>query len=403
MAITITQQPYKFTPASNTVIWQINSDSNLLVYFTCTIKETVSGITIQQLDLYPSPNNPTSIYIDLSRILNNYVKYQFKGYSDNLIDSFDTNILGYTLTFVERNLYFTTDGSVIGDGDSLTTTGNYVFCGELNKTLFKNYIQNSYVVNTGSFIKFLTTKPDKVTVNDETNDGLFFLQDNYNKTISVKYSFFSNTNSSIGTYTATLSSTDQTNKKLFRINTSLKTLKEEITGINFTNVSYFTVQLIDNVNVQLSETTTFIIESFPCNLKSINVVWINEFGVLETYQFVNPENSLSITRNTTQKNPNKEAGGIISNFTESSFNVIDEVLTVNSEQSIKVNTRVLGDDMLKWISGILKTKQAWVQVEDNLFVPALVNDTSITLTEQRYLTEPNIKQFTLKLSDVFSW
>ena len=402
MAITITQQPYKFTPASNPVIWKINSDSNLLVYFTCTIKEAVSGVTIQQLDLYPSPNNPSGVYIDLSRILNNYVKYQFKEYSNNLIDVFESNILGYEITFIERLLVFTTNSQNIIDGDIRSFGANYVFYGELNKIAFKNYTQNDYVVNSGKLIKFLTAKSDKVVVNDETNDGLFFIQDNYNKPISVKYSFFSNTNSSIGFYTSALSSTDQTNKKLFRINTSLKTLKEEVTGINFTNVSYFTVQLVDNTNIQLSEIRTFVIESFPCNLKPMNVVWVNEFGVLETYQFVNPENSLSVTRNTIQKNPNKENAGIISNYTGSLFNVVDEVLTVNSEQSIKVNTRILSDDVLKWISGILKTKQAWIQVEDNLFIPVLVNDTSITLTEQRYLTEPNVKQFTLKLSDVFS-
>lgn len=402
MAITITQQPYKFTPASNPIIWKINSDSNLLVYFTCTIKEVVSGVTIQQLDLYPSPNNPTGVYIDLSRILNSCVKYEFKGYSDNLVDSFDTNLFKYSLTFTEKNLYITVDGPVIGDGGHLTTTGDYVFYGELDKISFKSYRQNKFVVQTGKVINFLTSKPDKVLVNDYSNEGLFFLQDNFSKAISIKYSFYNNSNIPIETHIETLDTLDQTNKKLFRINTSLKTLKDNITSINFSNVSSFTVQLIDSENTTLSELRTYIIEDMPCSLTPFNVIWINQFGVLETYQFVNPESTLSITRTTIQKNANKENSlGAISNYSDNVFNVIDEILNSSTEQTIKLNTRVLSDDNLKWISGLINTKQCWIEVYSNLFVPILVNDTSITLTNQRYLTQPNVRQISFKLSDGF--
>lgn len=402
MAIAIPKQPYKFTPASNPVLWQIISDSLYLVYFTCEVKEAISGVTIQRLDLYPSPNNLKGVYIDLSRILSNYVKYQFKGFTENLLDSFDTNLLKYSLTFTEKNLYMTVDGPIIGDGEITTTAGDYVFYGELDKISFKSYRQNRFVVQDGKMINFLTSKPDKVLVNNYSNEGLFFFQDNFNKAISAKYSFYSNSNVAIGTYIATLNTANQTNKKLFRINTSLKTLKDKITAINFSNVSYFTVQLIDSGNTPLSELKTYLVEDIPCSLTPFNIIWVNQFGVLETYQFVNSESTLSVTKNIIQKNPNKANDiGVISNYADNVFNVVDEVLNSTTEQIIRLNTRVLSDYSLKWISGIINTKQCWIEVYNDLFVPVLVNDTSITLTNQRYLTQPNVKQISFKLSDGF--
>ncbi|SFW91586.1 hypothetical protein, partial [Chitinophaga sancti] len=50
----------------------------------------------------------------------------------------------------------------------------------------------------------------------------------------------------------------------------------------------------------------------------------------------------------------------------------------------------------------LTSEQIVMQVLPDLYVPVLLSDTSYEISNQKYQTEPNVKQFTFSLSDGFT-
>lgn len=398
MAITLVNSPNRFTPSKNPVIWSVSSNNSAINYFMVDLFEATTDTLISTLKIYPTPDNASGAYIDLSMILRSFCKWEFINYNQNLIDTFDKNIFSYKIMLTEKLL---SSGSIIS-GDSYISDDCYVFNSQLDKITFKTYKQNQYVVTEGKQIRFLTTKPDNQIVNDYSNEGLFFLQDNYESEISVKYSFFDSSGLLIDDYIISLDSTEQTDKKLFRINVSPKTLKDNISSISFDNVKYIEVKLIDENDNELSVKRRYNYQSLPCHLTPANIIFINQYGALDTIQLYNPISNLSVTRQTVKNNPYKVSNDEVVDYNGDIFNVIDEIININPKQEIRLSTGILNDNQLKWLSNLLTSEQIILQVFDELYVPVLLNETSYDMINRKYQQEPNVKQFSFNLSDGFT-
>lgn len=181
-----------------------------------------------------------------------------------------------------------------------------------------------------------------------------------------------------------------------------KALKQAAVSINFDNVSYFDVKLVDDLNNDLSIQRRYYYDNIPCHLTPLNVIFVNQFGVLDTVQFYNPINSLSVSRQTMKRNPYVNTAGTPSDYNDHIFNVIDEILTTNPKQQTKVSTGILDDRTLTWLSNILISEQIVLQVHQDLYIPILLSDNNYEIIEQKYQTEPNVKQFTFTLSEGFT-
>jgi len=126
--------------------------------------------------------------------------------------------------------------------------------------------------------------------------------------------------------------------------------------------------------------------------------------MIDCYQFINPEINYNVTRTTASLNPYKvNALGKLTDYTDSTFNVIDEITNITSSETITLNTKDLSDDESTWLSGILSSPQVFIQLKDGYpYIPVQVTDTTINLKKRRYLNSLNVKQLTIKLSDGFS-
>ncbi|SFW91518.1 hypothetical protein SAMN05661012_06789, partial [Chitinophaga sancti] len=380
MAITILQNPYKYTPSKNNIIWSVSSDATNIVYFKVVVYEAVSNSIISNLKIYPSPDNQTGAYINLSLILRSYAKWEFKPIhvpTSELVDNFEKNLFAYKIVITEK---LSSSGNII-DGTSYTSDTCYVFNGKLDPITFKTYNQNKYLVQSGRVVNFLTSKPDNVRVNDSSFESLHFLHNDSAEVITGKYEFYDKNNNLLYTHYEAIDQGDE--RILYRINCSLKHLKIAVTNVNFSNVAYYDVAMVDYSQNPLTINRRFIIESLPCHLEPVNLFFVNQFGVFETLQLFNPISTLSTTKQAVQNNPYKlNIEGRIADYDDKLFNIIDEILTVSPEQQIKLSTGILNDGMLKWLSNLLTSEQIVMQVLPDLYVPVLLSDTSYEISNQ---------------------
>lgn len=216
MAISIISSPYRFSPSKNPVIWSVASNNLNINYFLINVFDGSGAQLISTLKIYPTPDNISGVFLDLSQILSSFSKWEFKDYNDVIIETFDRNIFGYKITITEKIL---SSGTIV-DGSTYNSTSYYVFSSHLDKITFRSYNQILYVVNSTNKIRLMTTKPDFQTVNDYSNEGLYFIQDNYSKPIGAKYSFYDKSGTSIGNFQRTIEAGIQSSYKLFRLNIS---------------------------------------------------------------------------------------------------------------------------------------------------------------------------------------
>lgn len=395
--IIITNKPSTFQPAGNPLIWQFFSDNPNLVYFRFDVRVPPNNV-ITVLDLYPTPAEPLAAHVNISSIIKNYVFAEFKDYASNFIDTFSASILPHRVNIRERiNNAGTIENGVLYD----SIVNDLPYLGELDSITFKNLTQNDYVINATTPIKFMTTKPDKAIVNDYSNEGLYFLQNNYSNTLSVKFDFFNSAGISIGTHTVALP--NQSTICQYRLNCSLKYLKAQLTSINFSTLSYYTVKIIDSTSATKSEVRTYHYQKLPCHLFPVNIIWLNKFGVYDTIQLYQPEETFSATKSSIKLNPYKKDDTMdITNYSGNAFNVVEQVINSTSERSVKLNTAVLSNSEQASLSGIVNSKQIYLQVDEDLFVPVVLADSSFNLRSTNTLTEPNIKQLSFKLPDGFT-
>ncbi|WPQ65519.1 hypothetical protein SIO70_11735 [Chitinophaga sancti] len=400
MALTILSNPYKYTPSKNNIIWSVSSDASNIIYFTVVVYEAVSNNVISSLKIYPQPNNQTGAYIDLSLILRSYAKWEFKPIhvpALELVDNFEKNFFPYKIVVTEK---LSSSGSII-DGASYMSDTCYVFNGKLDPITFKTYNQNKYVAQAGRIVNFLTSKPDNVKVNESSYESLHYLQPDSGLWCAGRYEFYDNNNNLLYTHYEGIDQGDE--RILYRLNCSLKHLKIAVTNVNFSNVAYYDVALVDYSQNPLTVNRRFVIESLPCHLEPVNLFFVNQFGVFETLQLFNPISTLSTTKQAVKNSPYKlNSEGRIADYDDKLFNIIDEILTVSPEQQIKLSTSILNDGMLKWLSNLLTSEQIIMQVLPDLYVPVLLSDSSYEMSNQKYQTEPNVKQFTFTLSDGFT-
>ncbi|MCK7556547.1 hypothetical protein MKQ70_16590 [Chitinophaga sedimenti] len=83
------------------------------------------------------------------------------------------------------------------------------------------------------------------------------------------------------------------------------------------------------------------------------------------------------------------------------FNVVEQIINTTSERTIKLNTRRLTDAEQEWLSGLLTSKQIYLQADTDLWIPVTLTDSSYSTRSTGTMSEPNIKQFTFRFAEGF--
>lgn len=413
MAITVKDKPELYTPAGNPVIWEfasvnyamdfqgnvIVSPNNNLVYFEVKLYHDTS--LVSTLKVYSTPDIKNGGYCNLSKILESYVSAEFKAYNTGFIDFLTKPVFSYNLVVKERN--YNSNTGMIVDGTTYTSPINYVFNADLDKISFKYFKANQYVLNQTNTtpIKFLTTKPDKVKVNYQSEEALYFLNNNYIGNPFAIYKFYHKDGYQVAQHSQPLLAT--TVNRIYKINVSPAYLDINVLNLNFDVVDHFEVYLLNaDTNVVLSEKRNFLYRDVPCHLTPINFFWDSKFGGIDSYQFYLSETNLKATQNAMKVNAFKrDSSDKLREYNDKIFNTVDKILSTSIEKTITLNTMDLSDNEARWLSSILSAKNIWMKADDGLIIPVTLATNNYNIAPKRTVQGVNMKEFTFKLSEGF--
>lgn len=388
--ITIVQKPNKYTPADNPVLFQFESDNPDIVYFKLEVLEATTEYTISRLEPTTSPFYLNGSYQDIGMILSNFVKWQIKNDTTEKFYLCPNEILKYKVRITERGYV---DG-VMSDLDAPyeSTDDFYVWNANFERFSFDNQAFKNYILESGSQKHFLTYKPDRTVVNQYSFEQLFFLHDSE----TTLYAQIQCYPTSLGYFATPL--TDEDTNHIYAVNVSPKALVDAY-SVDLSTLEYYTVS-ISSLSGVISKTRTYIYKPLPCHLEPINIIWENSLGGMDSYTFINPQETLNVTRTNIKKYPYRITDGIYSNKSDGNYNVTDEIINSTPVITVKAWTQILSDAEVSWLSEMVKSKQLFVELSDRTLVPINLVNTSYNYQRTKYLQgNVNNMQFEFTFSE----
>jgi len=374
--ISFPQQPNKYSPVNNPIIFQVSSDNSNIQYFTVLLTDDEEDI-IANLKIYTTPDNRMGSYTDLSSILSNCVNYQLLP-SNNLVEPVANVIQPYQLTITEK-LY--SNGTII-DGTTSTTGIFYAWNGALDKVQFRNFNYPQYVMTTGATSAyFLTNKPDLIPLNANSSEYLYFLNDGVANTANIS------TYGALGSNTYTVSLSGSTTAA--RIDISPASLTR-VFNIDFSTVNNFTVQIFDSSNTARSILKNYRYRSEGTLKYPIEVLFWNRSGGFDSYTFYNTRESVAVTKTNIAKNPfSIDGNGKYTDNQNGVFNPDNETINVSSVSTYKAISAALTDYECIWLKELMQSAKVFVKLPNASFLPVQVNSNSYPVLNSRYTTSLN--------------
>jgi hypothetical protein len=398
MAISIIQQPAKYSPASNPLFLKVSSTRSTVVYFKAAIKATSNNSVIANLKLNVTPDAPTTANIDLSNILRNYTSTPIN-IDSAFIASFNSGYLDYYIEITEMVLepigdsLETLQGFHVVESDTMTITGFTVFNGQLADNEFQFYDYHNYYVNPLATAKFLSSKPTINNVNFLSKEFLYFLADG-DSTVNRAI---------VKVYTATGETLYEPvfnagSSKLHRLNVSPKNLTTSL-GINFDSVLRYEVYLVDVAGNILTEVKTYRCINLPCNNEPVNVVWLDDKGGLSSFTFINPKETKSIQRSSYQSN--KYQNNVMS--VNGVINRIQKTFNVSQTSNYTLNSPILNDLEYVYLTDMLSSVQVYVELCTGELYPIILKTTSADVQRKKYSTTAPRFQFSYEADSNLSF
>lgn len=192
--------------------------------------------------------------------------------------------------------------------------------------------------------------------------------------------------------------TGYTLNDMLRIQTSPKQLKaNSITG--FTNGGTYSIKLKDDFGNVLTETKNYVYQDTDCNLEYVNIAFTNSIGGIDSYQFINPQQSLVITKLKVKKD-NLNLDSSTPYLTNGIYNESDKTYHTSSKTNFKVYTKTLSDSESNWLTELVNSKNIWLELTDGNLLPIQLETSSYTIQKKKYTREDvNQYQFEFSLSD----
>jgi hypothetical protein len=376
--ISIIKQPARYSPAHNPCFLTVQSNMPVM-YFLVTLYSS-SNEVISTLKCFGTPDNFNTFSVNLSTILENYVKTPLNTVS-SFISSFNSGYLDYYVTVKEvyKDLF---TGHYAGA--SITTDVFTVYNASLSDVEFQYFGYRNYYINPLTTAKFLSTKPSINNINPWSKEFLYFLAD----TTSTATKAVVKVTRSTGTQVYFQAFSAGANK-LHRLNISPKNLKNSL-SINFDDVQSFEVWIEDASAKVLTEVKKYVCINLPCRVEPVNVVWLDRFGGVSSFTFINPQESKTITRNTIQANQyanySISTGGVI--------NAKEKTYDVSQLSTYTLTTTPLNDWEYVYLSDMLSSEQVYVELTDGTLYPIKLSTTSVDVKRRKYAT--SVSRFELK-------
>lgn len=389
----ILKSPQKITPAYNPVLYQFGSTFSNILYFRLNVYDSITNSLIITDNAYVTPLNPTGSEYNISDISRNLVKWEIVN-NGSLVNGIDDSLREVKLVISEMG--YDSVNNQMNSLSAATTSIFSVWNARLNRAEYSGYNYLNYQISpTSSNVTFLTNRPNYTEVNDSTRDYLYFLRTigTSSGTYSVNISVIGSTGSIINSVTSNIT---VNTKGMMRLDVSPKTLKALYPSLLVENLNYYTA-IRNSSGVEVSERKYFSYKPIPCNQELINILWENQLGGIDSYQFTSPLESLEAERSTIERGIYDYRNGSYIDYEDNIYNQQESIINVNVSSNIKCWTKSLSDDENTWLSELLLSKNVWIELNNGFVYPVSIQETSYTINRRRYIKEPLQSQWTFKI------
>jgi hypothetical protein len=367
--ITLLKQPQLYTPSQSPVIFQLQSDNVNILYFQVQVLDSTTNNVIANQRYQVLPNLPHGTAFDLSSILTNLTDYELN-VSLNIVEPVTNILQAFKLSIVEKLV----SGNDVVSGQSLVTDVYTIWNGGLDQVQYNHYDYNHFVLksDTGATNSlFLTDKPNYSKLHYHSTELLYAINKDLPSFV-MTLRLYDNHNHFIGLYGYTASNVSSA----IRINTSPLALATHF-NIDFKPVKYFTVQLTDLSGVQKTKLRFYQYEQVRCQDEAVVIVFANSKGGFDSCFFLNPKESVAITKSTMTKYPyGFNSDGIYSNINNNIYNTSQKTLSVDTISTYTVVSQPLNDVDSRYLKQLYRSPEVYVKLSDGTYQPiSLVNTT----------------------------
>lgn len=372
MAITLRRTPQQYTPIYNPIIFRVTSDNTGQPNFKYYVEVFITGISfsgkIFSGTYDANPNDSGSATIDIQRILEDYVKYDFSNITYGFTIAYDTSVY-YEVQFGEQ----------YGTGDSFATYTNlstfedaYAWNSVFSPYNFITYTYTNYTF--GDSQECLTNRPNQLYFyGNEDYSSLHFINNVTSGAVDLTINTYNNSDALINSYTMNnpyeLSSTWE--EKFIYVNIGSKGINDYFDPVKpiDNTVKYYTIQI--NNSGQLYRYDRL------CNWKAespINVVWLNRLGGIDNFNFkLSRRKSSSINRDNYQK------------FLQFGYTEQDRGVTVYNEEI--TDRYILTSDWITeaesiWIQELIESPSVFI-IQGSDAIPMVVKNQSYEIKTYR--------------------
>lgn len=372
--ITIQNAPATFTPAGNSVIFQLTSDNPNIVYFQVQVVSVPANATIINQKYYVRPDYPNGVAFNLSDILSNLVETKVNNSPNILAAHVEDASVRYRLIITEK---INDNGVVISGAVYNVPADKYtVWNAKLSRLLFSVYNQNEYVVNSSYTCKFLSLKEQITKQSATSTEHLYFINNGLATTARIR--LYNTAGVQIQNYLANIPAGN-----VIRLNVSPKTLYN-LYAADFSNVGHYRVDLLDVNGTVVSQEKVYLFSGYPCHLQPVNLLFTNSLGGLESFTFFNPIESISVTKTTLKTNPLQLNNGVYADHANGIINPSEKIISSNSISTFKVFSDALSDEETIMLKELITSENVYLELSDNqTLVPISIKETNYDVLLRR--------------------
>lgn len=225
---------------------------------------------------------------------------------------------------------------------------------------------------TGGNKPFLTTSPREINLRIDDNYYLYALLNANNNPKKLRCLWYDEAGGLLGNNTKTLSlSADQ---GVARYGVGYKNIKAW-NAANLIGASYYTVQLMNNSSVAISELFRFNITCSPSRFKEeFRLHWLNPYGGFDAFNF---QKAYHRNFNIQRSNYQKMLGEMDDGTGEWSYTPQQsgKVNFVNvAQETIKINSNWITEEESKWLFTLLKSTQVFIELDSTTYAPVIIRE-----------------------------
>ena len=396
MVFNIITQPTTFEPAYNYLNYKVQSSQSAQAKYEYLADIYINAVFITRLRNAPAPDGYG--YFNISRIVENYITANTTSlltFATNPAHALNGNYVeSVVVKFGDRYGLDTPTNYP----DLATSNTLYPFGGALTYLDRVNYSQANYLITGSGTPKFLTNAPRTITITRDQNFWLTFLRNSLLTGIGDKFRIYGicdgdyryewQVNYNINYLTS--------GGRMIRIPASPQLWStvnaSYVTGDTWSNISdpaIDTFQICiynEDLDIAVSETFTIVLKDDLCKYTPTEIVFLNRFGVFESFVFQLARNEkLAIERTTyTNANPVSQAGYLRSDRRQT-------ISGVDTTQTFTILSNWISEEESIWLTELLTSPITFVN-QSGVLIPI-----NITTNDYDVFNRENRKLFNLKL------